>query len=228
MEVFPSITRLLDRFNYCPQDIRQIHLATGPGSFTGLRIAVTMAKAMSLAAGVQIATVDTLDTIAANVADMSPTPTTENPGLGGMPIDRLAVVLDAKRGQFFTAIFERVDGDLSGAVDCISEDPGYHIPSPRYGLWKKVVPDCLMSSEQFLQRFAATDRPICLIGDGLLYCRGSFEAEGVRILNERLWSPTAAKVHALAYQKARASRFVDPLALVPFYLRGPEVTLKRT
>ncbi len=219
MEIFPSISRLLDQFGRRPQDIRQVHIDVGPGSFTGLRIAVTLAKTMSLAGGVQIVTVDTLDTIAANVVD-----TVQDQSV---PLDRLAVVLDAKRGQFFTAVYDRVDAATTEAPGRPTDDPGYQIPAPHYGFWRKVLPDCLMEAGQLVQRFAASDRPICLTGDGLLYHREAFAAEGVRILDERRWSPAAAKVHALGWQKARAGRFADPMAIVPFYLRGPDVTLKR-
>ena len=227
VEIFPSITQLLDRFGYRPQDIRQVHIATGPGSFTGLRIAVTMAKTMHLANAIRIVTVDTLDTIAANVVDGPPAQGAEDPNAQDSAVDRIAVVLDAKRGQFFTAVYERIGPNALETPCRPTDDPGYRIPAPNGGFWQKTLPDCLMSVEQFLQRFAASDRPICLVGDGLLYHRDAFAAEGIRVLNEELWSPSAASVHVLAWQKALAGRFADPLALVPFYLRGPDVTLKR-
>jgi tRNA threonylcarbamoyladenosine biosynthesis protein TsaB len=226
MEVFPSITQLLNRFGYRPQDIRQIHIATGPGSFTGLRIAVTMAKAMSLAGGVRIVAVDTLDTIAATVSDRSPMDVADS-GVEDPAIERIATLLDAKRGQFFTAAYERIGPDGLQVFFQLDNDPGYRIPAPCGGFWRKILPDCLMSAEQLLQRFAASDPPLCLVGDGLLYHQDAFTADGIRILSERLWSPTAASVHTLAQQKAQSGRFADPLSLVPFYLRGPDVTLKR-
>jgi tRNA threonylcarbamoyl adenosine modification protein YeaZ len=227
MEIFPSINQLLDRFGCHPQDIRQVHIAVGPGSFTGLRIAVTMAKTMCLAGDVRIVTVDTLDTIAANVADASAMPVAEDSGAERRD-SRLAVVLDAKRGQFFTAVYEWTDAADALIVDGPDADPGYEIPAPHYGFWHKVVPDCLIDAKQILERFAAPDRPLWLTGDGLLYHRDAFAGEYVRILDERLWSPAAARVHLLGRQKAQAGRFADPLALVPFYLRGPDVTLRKT
>jgi tRNA threonylcarbamoyladenosine biosynthesis protein TsaB len=211
LEILPSIERLLERFGRRPQDIRQIHIATGPGSFTGLRIAVAMAKAMCLAGNVRIVTIDTLDTIAANVTDVAPQE----------PLDRLVVVLDAKRGQFFAAAYDRIEG--AGP----ESDSDYIIPVQNYGFWRKIEPDSLMDAPGLLGRFASPGRPVGVVGDGLLYYSKAFDAEGVRILDENLWSPSAAKVHALAWQKARLGRFTDPLALVPFYLRGPDVTLRK-
>jgi tRNA A37 threonylcarbamoyladenosine modification protein TsaB len=57
-ELFPAVGDLLQDHGCVPTDIDQVHLAIGPGSFTGLRIAVAMAKAMHLATAVRIVTVD--------------------------------------------------------------------------------------------------------------------------------------------------------------------------
>jgi tRNA threonylcarbamoyl adenosine modification protein YeaZ len=219
MEVLPSIKGLLERFGRGPQDIRQIHIDVGPGSFTGLRIAVAMAKAMNLAHGVEIVTVDTLDTIAANVSG--------DRDWGG-PVERLAVVLDAKRDQFFAAVYERVApaGQPRGLE--AADDPGYQIPAPDCGIWRKIAPDCLISAADLTQQFARPDRPLCIAGDGLLYYRDAFAREGVRVLDESLWSPAASRLYALGYQKSQARRMADPLTVVPFYLRGPDVTLKKS
>ena len=66
-EIFPAITGLLSRFNKKPEQIEQVYISAGPGSFTGLRIAVTFAKTLGLANNSKIVAVDTLDCIAANV-----------------------------------------------------------------------------------------------------------------------------------------------------------------
>jgi hypothetical protein len=66
-----------------------------------------------------------------------------------------------------------------------------------------------------------------MLGDGLLYHREKFRTDGVFVLDENTWSPRAGNVHRLGYQKAVAGRFADPLTLTPFYLRGPQVTLKQ-
>jgi tRNA threonylcarbamoyl adenosine modification protein YeaZ len=221
-EIFPSIGQLLKRFGCQPDDIRQVHVAIGPGSFTGLRIAATLAKTMHLAQGVQVVTVDTLDAIAANVSDALPAN-----GTAADASYRLAALLDAKRGQFFAAVYEW--GSLDQARDNHSTDeaPPYRIAAPCHGLWRKIQADCLMSEEQLLKRFAVPDRPLYLVGDGLLYHQDAFRDQGVCLLDERLWSPRAAMVHRLGYQKAQAGLFSDPPSLAPFYLRGPQVTVKR-
>ena len=67
-EIFPAITELLSKFSKKPDQIEQVYISAGPGSFTGLRIAVTFAKTLALANNSKIVAVDTLDCITANVS----------------------------------------------------------------------------------------------------------------------------------------------------------------
>jgi tRNA threonylcarbamoyladenosine biosynthesis protein TsaB len=210
-EIFPAIFELLSQFEHKPDQIQQIYISGGPGSFTGLRIAATLAKTMHLATGVKIVSVDTLDVIAANAISL-----TGADGLCEMPkaadYERVAAIVDAKRGQFFVAVYER--GPL-----------GHHQlkTSPK---WAKILPDCLMRPEQFIIDFATSDRDIWLLGDGLLYYKEKFQAQGVRFFEDKYWSPRASKVHLLGRQMAARDEFADPLKLAPNYLRGPDVRVK--
>lgn len=214
VEIFPVIHGLLVRASRLPMQIEQIYISGGPGSFTGLRIAVTLAKTMHLANAAKIITVDTLDIIAANVVCLipgSPRPASVCQVLPA-DCDRIAAVLDAKRGQFFIAVYER-------STDWAREQYGEEI-------WRKAIPDSLMTISEFLDRFARRQKPIGLLGDGLVYYKDKFKAEGVCFLDEEHWSPRANKVHLLGWPMALNGQFTDPLMLAPNYLRQPDVTLK--
>jgi tRNA threonylcarbamoyladenosine biosynthesis protein TsaB len=213
-EIFPSIRDLLDRHSLNPNQIEHIYISGGPGSFTGLRIAATIAKMMQLTYSTKIVSVDTLDVIAANVIDLSagntsPASSHKLPVLSG---ERIAAVLDAKRGQFFIAVYERKTVDHRNAAGKAT--------------WKKILPDSLMTPSQFLERFAHKDKPITLLGDGLLYYKDKFQADGVLFFHEKYWSPRARNVLLLGRQMALEDRFTDALTLTPNYLRKPEVTIK--
>lgn len=226
-ELFPSIVGLLSRSGRRPSDLNQVHISVGPGSFTGLRIAVAAAKAMHVAGGVRIVAVDSLDSIAANVRDAFPGNAFQDIGRESTAPPRLATVLDAKRGQFFTAVYAYQDRDQQAPPENASDGPGYRIPAPAGGSWCKVLPDCLLTAAELLDRFATPDHPLLVVGDGLLYHQDRFQAKAVHILDPRHWSPRAESIHLLGCQKATSGQFSDPLTLVPFYLRGPEVTLRR-
>ncbi|MHC4239098.1 MAG: tRNA (adenosine(37)-N6)-threonylcarbamoyltransferase complex dimerization subunit type 1 TsaB [Planctomycetota bacterium] len=63
-EIFPAACALLDDAQRKHKEVEHVYISVGPGSFTGLRIAVTLAKLMHLANGAKIVAVDTLDVIA--------------------------------------------------------------------------------------------------------------------------------------------------------------------
>jgi len=191
-ELFPAIDTLLKGADKNPQDIAEIYISIGPGSFTGLRIAVSFAKTLNLAIGAKIVALDTLDVIAANVIPEPP-----NQAVGNSAFNRVAVILDAKRGQFFTAVYD-----------------------VKMGNWEKSLPDCLMTAEEFVQKFA-NQTPIWLLGEGLVYYKDKFKASGIFFFDEHLWTPKASQVYKLGLQKSLANQFADPLQLQPIYLRRP-------
>jgi tRNA threonylcarbamoyladenosine biosynthesis protein TsaB len=206
-EVFPAIQGLLDSFGCKPAQIEHVYISGGPGSFTGLRIATALAKTMHVANAARIVAVDTLDVVAANVVNLIRQSPVANHQLPSDDCDRVAAVLDAKRGHFFIAVYER---QAAGG-----------------GIWRKVLPDSLMTIPQFLAQFAGRREPVWLLGDGLVYYRDKFQADGVRFFDEKCWSPQAHSVHLLGWEMALKEQFADPLALTPNYLRKPDVTLKQ-
>ncbi len=182
-ELFGTITELLEKSRKILNQIKYIYISIGPGSFTGIRISVTVAKMMALATESKIVAVNTSDVMALNVDDVK--------------IRKLATIIDAKRGQFFIAAFER-----------------------KNGLWGKILPDCMMTAEQFKEKFDS--EPIWLLGEGLLYYSKKFETENIKILNEKFWSPRASNVFKIGVKMAMENRFADPAGLVPLYLRRPD------
>jgi tRNA threonylcarbamoyl adenosine modification protein YeaZ len=182
-ELFGTITELLEKSRKILNRTKHVYISIGPGSFTGIRISVTVAKMMALAAESKIVAVNTSDAMAMNVDDEK--------------IKKLATIIDAKRGQFFVAAFERKNGS-----------------------WEKTLADCMMGAEQFKEKFDS--EPIWLLGEGLLYYSKKFETENIKILNEKFWSPRASNVFKIGAQSAAEGKFVDPAGLVPLYIRRPE------
>jgi tRNA threonylcarbamoyladenosine biosynthesis protein TsaB len=91
-EMVPRIDQLVRARQWTPSDLREIYVSIGPGSFTGLRIGITLAKTLAFATGAAIAAVPSLQVLARNA-----------------PPDarHVIIVLDAKRDQIFTARFSR-------------------------------------------------------------------------------------------------------------------------
>jgi len=202
-ELFPAVQDLLRQADAGPERIGQVYLSIGPGSFTGLRISASLAKAMHLATGVQIVTVDTLDVIAENTLHAPQ----------ACPAS-IATVLDAKRNQFFMAGY-RLTAPTSPTAGADSNK-----------VWTKVMDDCVITAQAFMNEFIPSNAPVGLLGDGLLFHRDKFSHPGLSILHESLWTPKASGVYRLGRKKAKQGHFADPLELKPRYLRAPLVTLK--
>ncbi|MFQ5595811.1 MAG: tRNA (adenosine(37)-N6)-threonylcarbamoyltransferase complex dimerization subunit type 1 TsaB [Anaerolineae bacterium] len=64
VELTPNLRAMLDTQHLTTSDLTGIVVARGPGSFTGLRIGMSVGKALAYAHGIEIAAVPTLDVIA--------------------------------------------------------------------------------------------------------------------------------------------------------------------
>ena len=89
-----AVDQALAGARWTGRDLGGLAVAVGPGSFTGLRIAVSTAKGLALALGLPIAAVPTLDAMAA-----------------ALPWAALPVcpVLDARKGEVYASLY-RWDG----------------------------------------------------------------------------------------------------------------------
>ena len=64
VELMPRVVRLMEQQGVTPGDLTGLVVSLGPGSFTGVRIALSMAKGLSLALDLFLVGVPTLDVIA--------------------------------------------------------------------------------------------------------------------------------------------------------------------
>ena len=111
-ELFITLQSLLTLAGKKPENIEHLYITVGPGSFTGLRIAVTIAKMMSFANDTLIVPISTMDVIAdyasRYIDDKNP------------QIKRIGTILDAKRKLFYVALFEKyADQWIKVVPDCL-------------------------------------------------------------------------------------------------------------
>lgn len=99
----PAIQGLLQSAGLTPGQLAAVAVASGPGSFTGLRIGVTAAKTLAYATGAKLVGVNTLDVL----ARQGTTPTA----------GRIWAVLDAQRGDVFAACYAPDDLATLGQRD---------------------------------------------------------------------------------------------------------------
>lgn len=100
---------LCRRQGWKPADVQELYVSAGPGSFTGLRIGITLAKTFAMATGARIVATPTTRVLAENAPDQA---------------RHVVIVLDAKREQIFTARFERVRSD-DGEAKWVQREPAH-------------------------------------------------------------------------------------------------------
>ena len=188
-EIFPTLVGLLEKLDLSVLDIKNIFVAAGPGSFTGLRIGVTMAKMMALAADVRIASASTLDIVAQNAI--------EHIEQNHLEITKIATIIDAKRQQFFVATYKKEGSTWVKELD------------DRMMSVSDFLETCATT----------TSEPIYLLGEGLKYYQKRFETSAVAFFEESLWAAQARNVYKLCYEKALAGDFENKNLFEPKYLR---------
>lgn len=90
-EALPKIIELFEKTNLTPKDIDKIIVVTGPGSFTGIRIGVTIAKTIAWSLNISIISISGLTAMA--ISSRSNT--------YKMPL------IDARRGYVYGAIYDK-------------------------------------------------------------------------------------------------------------------------
>ncbi len=64
VELLPTVARMLARNGTSPSDLMGVAVTQGPGSFTGVRIGISLAKGLALSLGVPLAVIPTLEVLA--------------------------------------------------------------------------------------------------------------------------------------------------------------------
>lgn len=178
----PAIAELLATVSWQPRDVELLAVARGPGSFTGLRVGVTVAKTFAYVVGCPLVGVDTLTAVAEQ--SFQALDATE-------PDPKLAVVLDAQRGQLFVRTLGREAGTIVGG-EGVFMDAATWLAERAVGPW--------------------------LSGPALPTLRSRLPST-VRLAPESTWEPRAATIGVLGYRAFVAGNLDSPWTLAPTYLR---------
>ena len=95
VDLMPTVDELCRRHGVAAGEVGEVYVSIGPGSFTGLRIAVATVKALVHVTGAKVAAVPTLDALACNA------PGPGDDGVGG----KLVVCLARKRETVFGGVY---------------------------------------------------------------------------------------------------------------------------
>ncbi len=207
-QLLPRIDALLTEAGVSRDQIACVCVGRGPGSFTGVRIAMASAKGIASALGVALVGVSSLDVVAWNAW---------SDGVRGP----LAVVADAMRREVYPVRYE-VDG---AGVRRLDADRVVKAQLAAEELAAAAVPASSALGEGVGEGVDVDPVILQLAGDGLKKYAELFEPAGV-LLPENLWAPTGAGL-LLALQAAWRVGEADPFDarrhnpgfLLPVYTR---------
>jgi tRNA threonylcarbamoyladenosine biosynthesis protein TsaB len=175
--------------------VARICVGTGPGGFTGLRVGISTARALSQSHDLPIVGVPSLEALARGVELASP----KELDLPGHPDAHgpVLAVIDARRGEVFAAIFR------------------HH---------RTTMPPAAMGPDELAERVAARREwgrsPMLGVGDGAIRFRSQLERAGVAVPSD---GSRAHRVSALMVCRlGRARDPVDRDSLLPDYVREPD------
>lgn len=101
VRLLPAIAALMDECSVKPTDLKNIAVAKGPGSYTGLRIGVTVAKTMAWDAGIPIVGISSLALLAENGLYFS---------------GKVVALMDARRGNVYAGVYQAIQGEMSNIL----------------------------------------------------------------------------------------------------------------
>ena len=193
-----DILALLEAHGTGPAGVDLFAVASGPGSFTGLRVGIATIQGFALVQRRRVAAVSALEALAQ---------------LAGRDLAAGAAVgvwMDAQRHDVFSALYRLTSNPPFGPGRLVEiEEPSVGDPAATLGRWDRIV-----------------DSEILFVGDGaerygnVLRSRRS----DARIIDA---TPLAGAIGLMAVACSGAGGTVDPGEVRPLYIRRPDAEVDR-
>jgi tRNA threonylcarbamoyladenosine biosynthesis protein TsaB len=208
VELLERVQRMVSESGHTMQSLEAIAVATGPGSFNGLRVALATAKTLAFALDLPLVGVSTLDVIAAQQQQWR---------------GPICAVLEAGRAELYAAcyLFDEVAeaGQLKYEMRRLSD---YLLEAPaqlKEHVLARVNEWAGVPGERALP-------PVLFCGEMSEASRAALSAQLPEALFLGALSSTrhAVTLAALAFSRFHRGLVDDPLLLEPLYVRRPSIT----
>jgi tRNA threonylcarbamoyladenosine biosynthesis protein TsaB len=210
-QLLPAVVELLEREALEWSDIDRIAVGIGPGTFTGLRIGIATAKALSRAREIPLVGVSTLASLALGAA-LSGVTRSED-------ARSRAAVSDQKRAGAVVAVIDARRREVFAAGWRLGE------PRPRLAdaLTHRFLEPAALSPSDLAERLANLGGSVMAIGDGAVEFRPVLEGSGASVpVDESDLHRVSAINHC---RLAAIQAAVGPDEIRPDYLRLPDAEI---
>jgi tRNA threonylcarbamoyladenosine biosynthesis protein TsaB len=178
------INEVLQNTNLELKDLSAVAISKGPGSYTGLRIGVSSAKGLCFALDIPLISILTLESLANTIS--------VDDGL-------IAPMLDARRLEVYTAIFDKNYQPVKATYNYILDDTPYA--------------DYLAQNK------------VTFLGDGVPKTKTIISHKNAVFLDD--YFPSAKEMCPLSFLKYKNNDFEDVAYFEPFYLKDFHVTMPK-
>lgn len=193
-ELLPRLDQILKWHGLAPSDLQAVAVSLGPGSFTGLRVALSIAKGMAVAHGLPLLGIATLDAAAYPfVASARP----------------VCAIVPAGRGRVYWATYS-ASPDAARPTQVV------------FGTWQGWRSEYRLGDVQALA--SALSEPTVLVGEipaSLLEAIKAVSGNRADPHADAATTRRAASLAALGWLRWRAGDLDDPASLAPIYLQEP-------
>lgn len=195
--ILSLVEGLLGAASLRPQDLQCIAVCVGPGSFTGLRIAVSIAQGIAYAAAIPVVPVSSLQALAFSVERATREQRSDE-------CLRVLATLDARKQQLYCGWFA-CDAQR---IKALGEET---VCDPQHVL-RSLSPDDASRAEVM---------PLVIAGSGLLYRLAMPDWPGAAKVTELpSAAPCAEAIALLGARQLAAGAALRPERLAPVYLRN--------
>lgn len=210
--LLPVVKRVLDSAGRRLTDVELYAAAAGPGSFTGIRIALTTVKAWNEVFHNPIAAVSRLEALAIQAVGSEAS--------CAAPPTFVAASCDAQRGQLYAAVYRRIDEGDEGTSE-----------SPRQSALQRIGDEAVVSPSELIRWTAdqAGDARVAWVtldSDPLTGDPAWQERVTRGEVLEQLSPVLAPAIGKIALQLAERHQLTDALLLDANYIRRPDAEVK--
>jgi tRNA threonylcarbamoyladenosine biosynthesis protein TsaB len=124
-QILPSIQALLSEAGLSLPALQAVVLGRGPGAFTGLRTACSVAQGLTFGAVLPVLPIDTLLAVAEDVRHAQAME-------AQAPVNRVLVVMDARMAQVYTAAYEYAEDGPKSGWHCVQAN---QVHNPEHLQW---------------------------------------------------------------------------------------------